>query len=108
MRIVVLDGHTLNPGETLGIGRAARRPRLFDRTPPALVVERARGAEICSPTRRASMRRDREPRRSAFVAVMATATTWSNVAAASPRNVPVSNVPNTTESVAQHTFALLL
>ncbi len=46
-RIVVLDGHTLNPGdlswgplETLG------SVEVYERTPLELVVKRARGAEL--------------------------------------------------------------
>ncbi len=44
MRIVVLDGHTLNPGDLdwdalQALGSCA----IYDRTPPAQVVSRAKG-----------------------------------------------------------------
>ena len=44
MKIVVLDGVPLNPGDLSwdGLGEAT----IYDRTPPELVVERARDAEI--------------------------------------------------------------
>ena len=47
MRIVVLDGHTVNPGDNPW-DPVARLGDLtvFDRTPPTLVIDRARDAEI--------------------------------------------------------------
>ena len=111
MRIVVLDGHTLNPGDNPWdpIARFGDLT-VFDRTPSSLVVERARDAEIVltnktpldAPTIGAlpSLR---------LIAVLATGYDVVDVAAARERGVAVANVPEYgTESVAQHSFALLL
>src|SRR5436309_15446631 len=47
MKIVILDGHTLNPGD-LSWDALCRLGtcEVFDRTPPGQVVERARGAAV--------------------------------------------------------------
>ena len=47
MKIVILDGHTINPGDNSwapveALGECA----IYDRTPPELVLERAQDAEI--------------------------------------------------------------
>ena len=111
MRIVVLDGHTVNPGDNPW-DPVARLGDLtvFDRTPPALVIERARHAEIVLTNK---TRLDAAAFRSLpalrFVAVLATGFDVVDVAAARERAIAVSNVPEYgTDSVAQHTFALLL
>jgi glycerate dehydrogenase len=111
VRIVVLDGHTLNPGDNPWdpIARFGELT-VFDRTPPALVVERARDAEIVltNKTPLDAQAIGALPRLR-FIAVLATGYDVVDVAAARARGVPVSNVPEYgTESVAQHTFALLL
>jgi glycerate dehydrogenase len=111
VRIVVLDGHTLNPGDNPW-GPVARFGHLtvFDRTPPALVVERARDAEIVltNKTRVDGATLAALPALR-FVAVLATGYDVVDVREARQRGIPVSNVPEYgTDSVAQHTFALLL
>ena len=111
MRIVVLDGHTLNPGDNPWdpIARFGELT-VFDRTPSSLVVERARDAEIVltNKTPLDAQAIGALPRLR-FIAVLATGYDVVDVAAARARGVPVSNVPEYgTESVAQHTFALLL
>jgi glycerate dehydrogenase len=111
VRIVVLDGYTLNPGDNPW-DPLARLGALtvFDRTPPDLVVERGQGAEILLTNKTrldaASLAELPDLR---FIAVVATGYDVVDVAAARARGVAVSNVPEYgTESVAQHTFALLL
>jgi glycerate dehydrogenase len=111
VRIVVLDGHTLNPGDNPW-DPVARLGALvvFERTPPALVVDRARDAEIVltNKTPLAAPILAALPRLR-FVAVLATGYDVVDVAAARARGVVVSNVPQYgRDSVAQHTFALLL
>lgn len=110
-RIVVLDGHTLNPGDlsweplaTLG------ELVVHERTPPELVLERARGAEVVvtNKTYLDGSSFDQLPGLRG-VAVLATGYDVVDASAARARNIPVSNVPAySTASVAQHTFALLL
>lgn len=110
-RIVVLDGATLNPGDLSWEELAALGElRVYDRTPPERVVERARGAEIVltNKTRLGREALEALPELR-FVAVLATGYDVVDVAAARSRGIPVANVPEYgTESVAQHTFALLL
>jgi glycerate dehydrogenase len=109
-RIVVLDGHTLNPGDLsweplAQLGELA----VYARTPDELVLERARGAEVVvtNKTQLAAGFFERTPGLRG-VAVLATGYDMVDAAAARARNVPVSNVPAySTASVAQHTFALL-
>ncbi len=111
MRIVVLDGHTLNPGdnpwhpiERLGELTA------YDRTPPAEIVDRARDAEILLTNKTPLSAETLEALpRLRFVSVLATGYDVVDVAAARQRGVVVSNVPEyATDFVAQHVFALLL
>ncbi len=111
MKIVVLDGHTLNPGDLswdglTSLGDCVIHPR----TPPAEVVARAAGAEIVLTNKTVLAR----PHFLAlpqlqYVGVLATGTNVVDLAAARERGVPVTNVPAyATPSVAQLTFALLL
>lgn len=111
MRIVVLDGHTLNPGDNPWdpVGRLGDLV-VYDRTPPSWIAERARAAEILL-TNKTPLDRDTIATLPAlrFIAVVASGFNVVDVAAARARGVPVSNVPEYgTESVAQHVFALLL
>ena len=111
MRIVVLDGHTLNPGDNpwddlARIGDLT----VHDRTPPAQVVERAAGAEIVLTNKTvldgAAIAQLPALR---FIAVLATGYNVVDVAAARMHGVTVCNVPEYgTDFVAQHVFALLL
>jgi glycerate dehydrogenase len=110
-RIVVLDGYTLNPGDNpwddLGeLGELEVHPRSH----PDEVVARARGAEIAV----INKVQLREGELAAlpdlrFIAITATGYNVVDLAAARARRVLVANVPEYgTESVAQHTIALLL
>ena len=111
MKIVVLDGYTLNPGdlswaelETLGTCS------IYDRTPPEQIIERARDADIVltnkTPLTRQSLAQ--LPNLQA-VGVLATGYNVVDIVAARERGIPVMNIPTYgTRSVAQMTFALLL
>jgi glycerate dehydrogenase len=111
MRIVILDGHTLNPGdlswepvEKLG------DTRIFARTAPGEVAERITGADIVL-TNKVPLNRDviAAPKALRYIGVTATGYNIVDVEAARERNIVVTNVPAYgTHSVAQHTFALLL
>lgn len=111
MRIVVLDGYTLNPGDNPWDGLAALGPfEAHDRTEPAEVVDRLGDAEIAvinkvilDESTFAVLPRLR------MVAVTATGVNVVDLASAARHGVVVSNVPTYgTESVAQFTLALLL
>jgi len=111
VRIVVLDGYTLNPGDnpwdelaTLG------ELTVHARSAPGEVIERARGAEVVLTNKTvldaAAFAALPELR---FVAVLATGYNVVDVAAARAHGVHVANVPEYgTDSVAQHVLALLL
>ncbi|WP_213581898.1 D-2-hydroxyacid dehydrogenase [Paenibacillus sp. J2TS4] len=111
MKIVVLDGYTLNPGdmsweplERLG------QVTIYDRTAPEQIVDRAQEADL--------VLTNKTPLRSAtlavlpklkYIGVLATGYDVIDVEAASERGVVVTNVPDySSRSVAQLTLALLL
>jgi glycerate dehydrogenase len=111
MNIVVLDGHTLNPGDLSWdalkqLGSCA----IHDRTPPEEVAARARNAEVVL-TNKTVLVRDTilALPKLKYIGVLATGYNVVDIAAAKERDIPVTNVPDYgTPSVAQHTFALLL
>ncbi len=108
---MVLDGYTLNPGDN---SWEPLRPfgclTVYDRTPPQLVVERARDAEIVLTNKTVlDAETIAQLPRLQLICVLATGYNIVDIAAARRRGVPVVNVPEYgTDSVAQHTFALLL
>ena len=111
MKIVVLDGHTLNPGdlsweplELFG------KVKVYPRTPNELVVERAQGAEVLL-TNKTALDRDclNQLPQLQYIGVTATGYNIVDIATAKERSITVTNIPGYgTESVAQHTFALIL
>jgi glycerate dehydrogenase len=111
MRIVVLDGFTLNPGDlSWDALRALGDCVVHDRTAAPDVVARARGAAIVLTNKtvldRAALAQLPDLR---YVGVLATGYNVVDMAAAAQRGVTVTNVPAYgTRAVAQHTFALLL
>jgi glycerate dehydrogenase len=111
MRIVVLDGYTLNPGDNPWDGLARLGDlAVHDRTPPAQVVERAAGAEILL-TNKTVLDAAALAQLPALrcIAVLATGYNVVDIAAARTHGVVVSNVPEYgSGDVAQHTLALLL
>lgn len=111
MRIVVLDGHTLNPGDNPwdALGRLGALT-VYARTPPAEVVARADGAAVVL-TNKTVLDAAVIARLPAlrFIAVLATGYNVVDVEAARARGIPVANVPEYgSAEVAQHTLALLL
>ena len=111
MKIVVLDGYTVNPGdnswepiEPFGelIG--------YDRTPPELTVERASGADILLTNKTvldAATLDQLDGLR--MISVLATGFNVVDVRAARKKGIPVCNVPEySTPSVAQHVMAMIL
>jgi glycerate dehydrogenase len=111
MKIVVLDGYTLNPGDLSWADlEALGATALHDRTPPAEVVRRAAEAEIVLTNKTVLNAGALEALpRLRYVGVLATGFNVVDIAAAARRGIPVTNVPTYgTQSVAQATFALLL
>lgn len=111
MKIVVLDGYTINSGdlswnkiEQLG------EVSVFDRTADDKVIERIGD---CSAVFTSKCDITEEIMNACpsikFIGVLATGYDNVDIAAARARNIAVCNVPAySTEAVAQHTFALLL
>ncbi len=111
MKIVILDGYTINPGDNPWTPVEALGPcTIFERTPPELVLERAKDADIIltSKVKLTAAVLEQLPQLR-YVSLLATGYNNVDVAAAAKRGIPVANVPAySTESVAQTTFALLL
>ncbi len=111
MKIVILDGFTLNPGDLSWDGlKSLGGCEIYDRTSPDEVVKRAADAELVL-TNKTVLTREQINRlpKLKYIGVLATGYNIVDVAAARERGVPVTNVPTYgTRSVAQMTFALLL
>jgi len=111
MKIVVLDGYALNPGDLSweglnGFGELV----IYDRTPEDKIFERSKDAEI--------LYTNKTPLNAGvlnnlpflkYIGVLATGYNIIDIDAASKQGITVTNVPAySTHSVAQLTFALLL
>ena len=111
VRIVVLDGYALNPGDLSWDGlKALGETKIYDRTPESEVVARAANANIVL-TNKTPLRGETLAKmpRLRCVSVLATGFNVVDVETAKALAVPVCNVPAYgTHSVAQHTFALIL
>ncbi|MBN2476090.1 MAG: D-2-hydroxyacid dehydrogenase [Pirellulales bacterium] len=111
MRIVVLDGYTLNPGDLSWDDlRALGACDIYPRTPPHEVVPRAKDAEIVL-TNKAVVSREviEQLPKLRYVGVLATGYNVVDTDAARERGILVVNVPTYgTSSVAQMVFAHLL
>lgn len=111
MKITVLDGHTLNPGD-LSWDRleALGEVKVYERTPAHLIVERAKHAEVIL-TNKTPLTEEtiRQLPRLQYVGVLATGYDVVDVQACARRNVVVTHIPAYgTDSVAQYVFALIL
>jgi len=111
MKIVILDGHAINPGDLnwdaiRGLGCL----EVFERTPENEIVARAREAEAVLTTRvPLSAQTLAHLTRLRYAGAIFTGFDEIDLKAARERNVVVTNVPRYgTASVAQLVFALLL
>jgi len=111
MKIVVLEGHTLNPGDLSWKDlQALGDVTIYDRTPEEKIVKRAEGAEVIlsNKTRLSRSVFEKLPALK-YVGVLATGYDSVDVKAAAERGITVTNVPTYgTRSVAQMTFAHIL
>ena len=111
MKIVVLDGYTLNPGDLNWSGIAKSGDlTVHDRTAPEQIAERLAGAEIVftnkTPLTREHFAANPQIR---FIGVLATGYNVVDIKAARARGIPVCNIPTYgTMAVAQFAAALLL
>jgi glycerate dehydrogenase len=111
MRIVVLDGFTLNPGDLSWNGiEKLGDVTIYDRTPPEKILERAEGADVIftNKTPLGAKTLNHLPSLK-FIGVLATGYNVVDIQIAKQKGIIVSNVPGYgTSSVVQMTFALLL
>ncbi len=111
MKIVVLDGYTLNPGDLSWDGlRALGELAVHDRTSPELVLERCEGADAVLTNKvvldSGTLKSLEELK---YIGVTATGFNVVDMEAAEDEGVVVTNVPAySTRSVAQFVLALLL
>ena len=111
MKIVVLDGYTLNPGDLSWEALEALGDLVvYDRTAEGKVVERAENADIIL-TNKTLVSREAIAALPdlKYIGIIATGFNIVDVDAAAEKGIPVCNVKGYgTGSVAQHVFALLL
>lgn len=111
MKLVVLDGYCLNPGDlTWDALKQIVEVEVHDRTPADLALARIGDAELVmtnkTPLPAAVLRQLPKLR---YIGVLATGYNIVDVAAAREQGITVSNIPTYgTASVAQFVFALLL
>jgi glycerate dehydrogenase len=111
MNIVVLDGHTLNPGDNPWSSIASLGElTVYDRTPEELILGRSLEADILltnkTPLTAATLAR--LPRLK-MISILATGFNIVDVEAARSRSIPVCNVPSySTDAVAEFVMALIL
>ena len=111
VKIVVLDGYTLNPGDLTWEGlELLGQCIVYDRTDPGEVLSRAEGAEIIL-TNKTVLSSDKIEQLPSlkYIGVLATGYNVLDVEAAHERGIVVTNVPAySTPSVGQLVFAHLL
>jgi glycerate dehydrogenase len=111
MKIVILDGYALNPGDLSWEGlKQLGELTVYERTPADKVVERALGAEIVitnkTPIREKDLNLLPDLK---YIGVIATGYNIIDIETAKKKGILVTNVPGySTASVVQLTFALLL
>ncbi len=112
MKIVVLDGYVLNPGDlSWDPMKALGEVQVHDRTSPENILERIGHAEVVlvnkTPVDMHTIFRVQQTLK--YIGVLATGTNNVDLNAAHECGIPVTNVPAYgSDSVAQHTIALLL
>ncbi len=111
MKIVLLDGYTLNPGDLDWAPlQEMGEFTVYDRVKPEEIVEKAKGAEILL-TNKSKLTAEvlEQLPELKYIGVTATGYNIVDTEAARKRNIPVTNVSDySSRAVAQHTFSLLL
>lgn len=111
MKIIVLDGHTLNPGDlSWSAFEAFGQVTVYDRTPQSEIIRRIGDAEIIITNKTPISLAVLEACPSVkYIGVLATGYNVVDVAAAKASGVVVTNIPTYgTDAVAQYAIALLL
>ena len=111
MKIVVLDGYGLNPGDLSWSGwEALGELKVYDRTSPSELLERSEGAEVLVTNKTLITADDMAllPELK-YIGVLATGYNVVDIDAAKARGIVVTNIPAySTASVAQMVFAHVL
>lgn len=112
MDIVLLDGHTINPGDLSWgpIEDLCDHLVVYEKSPPECIAERIRDYDILM-TSKCQITRELLQQARNLKYIGSTATGYNNIdiAAAKDLGIAVTNIPAySTEAVAQHTIALML
>ena len=111
MKIVVLDGYALNPGDlSWDKIKELGDLEIYDRTPAGKILERSQGADILltnkTPLKRKTIESLPELK---YIGILATGYDVVDIEAAAENDVIVTNAPDySTNAVAQFTLALIL
>jgi len=110
MKIVVLDGYTLNPGDLSWEDlKKLGDLTVYDRTPNDKIIERIGNAEIVFTNKVPITREVLEKTNIKYIGVLATGYDVVDINAAKEKGIPVTNIPTYgTASVAQIVFAHIL
>ena len=111
MKIVVLDGYGLNPGDLSWSGmEALGELTVYDRTAPSELLERSEGAEVLITNKTLITTENMaELPNLKYIGVLATGYNVVDIDAAKARGIVVANIPAySTNSVAQMVFAHVL
>ena len=111
MKITILDGYGLNPGDLSWSGfEELGQVEIFDRTAPGELLERAKDSEVLITNKTVLDAKTIEALpKLQYIGVLATGYNVVDTDAAKKKGVAVTNIPSySTMSVAQHVFALLL
>ena len=111
MKIVVLDGHSANPGDLSWDGLAAcGELQVYPRTSESELIERAAGAEVLLTNKVVLMVPQLEQLPGLrYIGVLATGYNVVDPEACQRRGIALTNIPGySTSSVCQMTFALIL
>ena len=111
MKITILDGYCLNPGDLSWEGfDKLGELTVFDRTSPSELYERAKDSDVLITNKTVLDAKAMESLpKLKYIGVLATGYNVVDVESAAKRGITVTNIPAySTMSVAQHVFALLL
>ncbi len=111
MKIIILDGYTVNPGDLNWDWLSEYGEfEVYDKTNPEEILSRCENADIII-TNKTPLRKDvlKKLPNVKFIDLLSTGYNITDIDYARERNIPVSNVPAySTDSVAQLTFSFIL
>ena len=111
MKIVVLDGYGLNPGDlSWEAMQSLGELQVYNRTSPSELLDRAKGAEVLITNKTVITAKDMDAlHQLKYIGVLATGYNVVDIEAARSKEIVVTNIPAySTRSVAQMVFAHLL